>query len=71
MKIAPECDVFSVIKATNAEAKCVGKVVGGNCIKRGCHLYFVAEKPYLDHSLYMLVYENIMHVNTRGQRCHG
>ena len=32
---------------------------------------FVAKKLYLDPSLCMLVYENTMHFNARGEHCHG
>ena len=32
---------------------------------------FVAKKPYFGPSLCMLIYENIMHLNSRGEHCHG
>lgn len=64
-KVVPEYDLFPINKATAAEAKCVGKVVGGFSIKKGRQQCFVAKKPYFDPSLCMLVYNNTMHaINT-------
>ena len=40
-------------------------------MKRGCHRSFVAKKPYLDHSLCLLIYENTEHLNAKGEHCHG
>ena len=49
----------------------MGKRIGGFSIKRGCMNCFVAKQLYLDPSLCMLVYENTMHFNARGEHCHG
>ena len=70
-KVIPEYDAFPVNKSTAATVKRVGKVVAGYSIKRGCLRCFVAKQPYLDPSLCMLIYENTMHVNARGEHCHG
>jgi hypothetical protein len=32
---------------------------------------FVVKKPYLDPSLCMLVYDNTMQLNSRGEHCNG
>ena len=70
-KVIPEYDAFPVNKPTTATVKRVGKVVAGFSIKRGCLRCFVAKQPYLDPSLCMLIYENTMHFNARGEHCHG
>ena len=70
-KVIPEYDAFPVNKATAAKVKRISRTVVGCSIKRGCQRCFVAKKPYLDPSLCMLVYENTMHLNSRGEHCHG
>ena len=70
-KVIPEYDAFHVTKSTAAKVKRVGKTVTGFSIKSGCLQSFVAKQSYLDLSLCMLVYENIMHFNARGEHCHG
>lgn len=32
---------------------------------------FVAKKPYLDHSLYLVIFKNVTHVNVAREHCHG
>ena len=32
---------------------------------------FVAKRPYLDGSLYQLIYEHVEHTNKHGESCHG
>ena len=70
-KVIPEYDAFHVTKSTSAKVKRVGKNIGGFSIKRGCLRCFLAKQSYLDPSLCMLVYENTMHFNARGEHCHG
>jgi hypothetical protein len=70
-KVIPEYDAFPVTKSTAATVKRVGKVVAGFSSKRGCLRCFVAKQPYLDPSLCMLIYENTMHFNARGEHYHG
>ena len=70
-KVVLEYDLFAVNKATTTNVKRIGKTVVGGSIKKGCQRYFVVKKPNLDPSLCMLVYENIMHLNSRGEHCHG
>ena len=70
-KVIPEYDAFPVNKSIAAKVKRVGKTVGGFSIKRGCMRCFVAKQLYLDPTLCMLVYENTMHLNARGEHCHG
>ena len=54
-----------------AKVKCIGKTLVGISIKRGCQQAFVAKQPYLDGALCVLIYENIDHLNTHGELCHG
>jgi len=70
-KVIPEYDAFPISKSTSAKINRVGKNLGGFSIKRGCLRCFVAKQSYLDPSLCMLVYENTMHFNVRGEHCHG
>ena len=70
-KVIPEYDAFPVTKSTSAKINCMGKNLGGFFIKRRCLRCFVAKQSYLDPSLCMLVYENIMHFNALGEHCHG
>jgi hypothetical protein len=70
-KVIPEYDEFPVTKSTAAKVKRVGRTVSGFSIKRGCLQSFVAKQSYLDPSLCMLIYENTMHFNARGEHCHG
>lgn len=69
-KVRPEYDAFPVTR-TGAKIKRVGKNIGGLSIKRGCLRCFVAKQSYLDPTLCILVYENTMHFNARGEHCHG
>ena len=70
-KVVREYDSFLVNKATTAKVKRIGKIVVGGFIKWRCQRCFVVKKPYLNPSLCMLVYENTMHLNLRGEHCHG
>ena len=70
-KVIPEYDSFPVNKATATKVKRIGRTVVGSSIKRGCQRCFVTKKPYLDPSLCRLLYENTMHLNSRGEHCHG
>ena len=70
-KVIPEYDTFPVTRSTGAKIKRVGKNIGGFSIKRGCLRCFVAKQSYLDPTLCILVYENTMHFNARGEHCHG
>ena len=70
-KVIPKKDAFPVNKPVAATVKHVEKMVVGFSIKRGCLQCFVAKQPYLDPSLCMLIYENTMHFNARGEQCHG
>ena len=45
-------------------------MLSSKSVKRGCQRCFVAKKPYLDHSLYLLIYKNIKHLNATGEYCH-
>jgi hypothetical protein len=58
-------------KATAAKVKRIGNIVVGGFIKKGYQRCFLAKKPYLYPSLCMLVLENTMHLNSRGEHCHG
>ena len=58
-------------KSTRPKAMRIGKSLAGNSVKRGCQRCFVAKKPYLDHSLCLLIYENAEHANAAGEHCHG
>ena len=58
-------------KSTRPKATRIGKTLAGNSVKRGCQRCFVAKKPYQDHSLCLLIYENAEHLNAAGEHCHG
>lgn len=70
-KVVPEYDSFAVSKSTRPKAVRIGKTLAGNSVKRGCQRCFIAKKPYLDHSLCLLIYENAEHLNAAGEHCHG
>lgn len=36
-----------------------------------CQQYFVANKPYLDHSICLLICVNTKHLNAQGKHYHG
>ena len=58
-------------KSTHPKATHIGKTLVGYSVKRRCQRCFVANKPYLDHSLCLLIYENAEHLNAVGEHCHG
>jgi hypothetical protein len=60
-----------VTKSTRPKATRIGKTLEDNLMKRGCQSCFLAKKPYLDHSLCLLIYENAEHLNTSREHCHG
>jgi hypothetical protein len=70
-KVVPEYDSFPVTTSIRPKATRIGKTVAGYSVKRGCQRCFVAKKPYLDHSLCLLIYENAEHLNAAGEHCHG
>jgi hypothetical protein len=70
-KVIPEYDSFPMTTSTRPKVARIGKTLAGNSVKRGCQRCFVAKKPYLDHSLCLLIYENAEHCNTAGEHCHG
>lgn len=57
-KIVLEYESFPMTKSTCSKASCIGKTLSSNSVKQGCQCYFVAKKPYLDHSLCLLIHEN-------------
>ena len=70
-KVIPEYDSFPVNKPAVPKVKRIGKTLAGNSIKRGCQRAFLANKPYLDHALCILIYENTKHLNVEGELYHG
>ena len=70
-KIVPAYDAFPTNNNARPKATRISKTQSGNSIKRGCQRCFLAKKPYLDHSLCLLVYENTKHLNAQGEHCHG
>ena len=70
-KVVPDYDAFPTNKQVRPKESRIGKTQVGNSVKRGCQRSFVAKKPYLDHSLCLLIYENTEHVNAHGEHCHG
>ena len=70
-KVVPDYDAFPTNKNARPKGTRISKTQSGNSIKRGCQRCFVAKKPYLDHSLCLLVYENTKHLNAQGEHCHG
>ena len=70
-KVIPEYESFPMSKSTRPKATRIGKTLADNSIKRGCQRCFVAKKPYLDHSLCLLIYETPKHLNAAGEHCHG
>lgn len=70
-KVVPKYDSFLVTTSTRPKATHIGKTLAGYSVKRGCQRCFVAEKPFLDHSLCLLIYKNAKHRNVVGEHCHG
>ena len=70
-KVIPDYDAFPTNKCVRPKVARIGKTQVGNYVKRGCQRSFVAKKPYLDHSLCLLIYENTEHLNAKGEHCHG
>ena len=58
-------------KSTCPKANRTGKTLARNSMKQGCQRCFVAKKPYLDHSLCLLIYENTEHLNAAGEHSYG
>lgn len=58
-------------KSTPLKALHIGKTILSNFMKWGCQCCFVANKPYLDHSLCSLIYKNIVYLNVGGKHSHG
>ena len=50
---------------------CFGKTLARNSMKRGCQRCFVVKKPYMDHSLCLLIYKNVEYINAVEEHCHG
>ena len=70
-KVVPEYDSFPMTTSTRPKTTRIGKTLAGYSVKRGCQRCFVAKKPYLDHELCLLIYENAEHMNAIGEHCHG
>ena len=70
-KVVPEYKSFAVSISTRPKVAHIVKTYAGNSVKQGCQCYFLAKKPYLDHSLSLLIYENAEHMNATGKHCHG
>ncbi len=49
----------------------ISKTMVGMSIKRGCQWSFIAKQPYLNPSLYQLIYLNLEHKNKQGEVYHG
>ena len=69
-KVVSEYESFPLTKSTRSKATHIGKTLAGNSIKRGCQRCFVAKKPYLDHSLCLLIYKNAEYLNAAREHCH-
>ena len=70
-KVVPEYDSFPMTTSTRPKAMHIDKTLAGYSVKRGCQRCFIAKKPYLDHSLCLLIYENVENLNVAGEHCHG
>ncbi len=49
----------------------ISKTMASMSIKRSCQWSFIAKQPYLDPSLYQLIYLNLEHKNKQSEVCHG
>jgi hypothetical protein len=45
----------------------IGKTMASMSIKRGCQKSFIAKQPYLDHSIFQLIYLHVEHKNKMGE----
>ena len=70
-KVVSEYDSFPVTTSTRPKATRIGKTLVGYSVKRGCQRCVVVKKPYLDHSLCLLIYKNAEHMHVVGKHCPG
>lgn len=70
MKIILKYNAFRTYNASGGKKKCIGKTQSRMFIKRGCQWSVIVKQPYLDNSLYQIIYYQTKHVNKEEERYH-